>query len=304
MANLHGPLRFGCGIGSGIDRGIVIALSAGRSPTSSSERYLMEWTGGAWRSRTVDLTARAMAFADSEGRELLVMGEGGHALVLSNSGIAEERVDASVEGPSGRGNIRGVRLIGSHLYAVGMGRQVYRRVSPGIWMHWDAEVVRPVGSLDTTGFSAIDGREESDLYAVGMGGEIWHRDGRDWHSIASPTNVILQCVRAVAPGLVYACGQQGVLLRGSPEGWEAIGHSITRDDLWGMEWFGNRLYVASAKAIFRLDGDDLERVDTGLGDSFTYCELHASDGAMWSFGAMHVARTDGQAWMDSTPSTR
>ena len=305
MPGMQGPLRFGCGIGRGIDRAFVIALEAGRSPTTTSDRYLLEWTGEAgWSHRELVLTARGMAFADRGRQDLLVMGEAGHVLMISGREIVEERLDPSLEGPRGRGNVRGVRLIGDHVYAVGMGRQVYRRDGPGIWSHCDTDVVRPVGALDITGFSAIDGLVESDLFAVGMGGEIWTRDDRGWRPVDSPTNVILQCVRAVAPGLVYACGQQGVLLRGSPEGWEPVAHSSTRDDLWGMEWFEDRLYVASSKAIFRLDGDDLHRVDTGLGDSFTYGELHAGEGAMWSFGAMNIARTDGRAWMDSTPSVR
>jgi hypothetical protein len=234
-------------------------------------------------------------------KQLVIMGAGGYVAVVTGGTVTEEMVDESVEGPRGRGNIRDMRLIGGHLYAAGMNRQVYRREGPQRWVHCDRGVVQPLGNLTVSGFSAIDGLTESDIYAAGFNGEIWHYDGKSWQQFDSPTNVLLHRIRVVGADLAFASGQLGVLLQGSRQGWRPIEHDVTTEDLWGMEWFDGHLYVAGDEAIYRVEGDQLKVVDTGLGTSFTYRHLHANAGAMWSFGPKHIAKTDGKMWMDVTP---
>lgn len=151
------------------------------------------------------------------------------------------------------------------------------------------------------GFNAIDGASEDDVFAVGYRGEIWRAMAARWQRLESPTNAILHRVRVAQPNLAYAGGQRGVLLRGRGERWEPIVHDATRDDLWGMEWFGGSLYVASESAVFRLADDDTLEV---VGErTLEYCgHLSAADGVMWSFGTKQLAWTvDGSAWNDVTP---
>lgn len=262
----------------------------------------MEWSDQkGWSSYRIALTARRMWLLDEPQPKLVVMGAGGYVVVISDVGMTEEMVDESDDGPRYRGNIRDMRLIGDHLYAAGMNRQVYRREQAGRWVHCDQGVAQPKGNLTVSGFSAIDGLTETDIYATGFNGEIWHYDGRKWRALDSPTNVLLHRIRAINPGLVFAAGQEGVLLQGSCNAWRFIDHDVTTENLWGMEWFQSHLYVAGDTSLFRLEGGTLRVVDTGLGKSFTYRHLHAHQGAMWSFGPKHIAKTDGGAWTDVTP---
>jgi hypothetical protein len=182
-----------------------------------------------------------------------------------------------------------------------MSRQVYRREGPEHWCRWDEGAVLPIGVIEVAGLNSIDGVCEDDIYAVGFGGEIWRCvDGR-WHQVKSPTRVILYCLRVVRKDLIYAVGQKGVLLRGNGDSWEQIAQKETTDDLWGMEWFNETLYVCSNEAIYRVNEDGkFEAID--MGHIKTCGHLHANDGVMWSFGRKHVAWTEnGLDWNDVTP---
>jgi hypothetical protein len=69
-----------------------------------------------------------------------------------------------------------------------------------------------------------------------------------------------------------------------------------------MEWFDGKLYLADNRKLFLLTGpDELTPVDLGFGP-FGFGDLHAAGGALWSFGAKHVAMTtDGIRWHNMTP---
>lgn len=233
---------------------------------------------------------------------LIAVGPSGIVGVGTSKGTSEEEIDPTNNGPKRRGDIRDLRIIGADVYASGMSRQVYRRVRTNQWLHEDAGTVQPRGATEVVGFNAIDGLASTEIYAVGFGGEIWLRRNGQWAQSQSPTNVILHRVRVVRPGLVYVCGQEGVLLRGHGDQWTAIEHEATSENLWGMEWFKDHLYLASDDGLFRLDPDDnVVRVETGI-DEATFRHLHAADGVLLSSGSKHVLFTeDGSTWVDITP---
>jgi hypothetical protein len=113
----------------------------------------------------------------------------------------------------------------------------------------------------------------------------------------SPTNVALQRVRCVDGHTVYACGAAGVLLRHEEDKVQIVAPSSTEENLYGLEWFRGELYVAGLKSLFILKGDDLVPVNVKFGKGVTFGDLHAADGALWSFGARHLLRTDdGVRW--------
>jgi hypothetical protein len=162
-------------------------------------------------------------------------------------------------------------------------------------------VVKALDSFELVGFNAIDGVSEDDIFAVGFGGEIWRRKQGTWKIMDSPTNVVLTALRVVTPDLVFACGQQGTLLRARGGNWEVIAHGTTEQDFWGIEWYRDRLYVASADALYVLDeNDDLQKVKLNLKGKFTFSHLHQNDGVLLSVGPKHVLYTeDGSTWIDT-----
>ncbi|NJO18628.1 MAG: hypothetical protein HC877_23745 [Thioploca sp.] len=211
----------------------------------------------------------------------------------------EEHIDESVEGPERRGFLRSMRMIGKNLYATGMQRQVYRRIDEAKWQRMDQGILIPHGSDIITGFNSIDGFNEQDIYAVGFGGEIWHYNGRIWQQLDSPSNLILSNVKCVPPDTVYICGQIGTLLRGRDNQWEIIEHEVTTEGFFGLEWFQNKLYVASSNNIFILEDNSLKPIEI-LKDKefFTSGHLHSNDGILLSVGSKHLVYTDGESWTE------
>ncbi len=286
----------GVSVGPAHCRVIVAPVFAGPTEEGPTNSIILEWSKerGMTASEIGHPLTRIALFPGHKS-QVLVVGRLGFVGLVEGDSVIEE----TIEGPQSQGFIRDIRVIGQHVYATGMGCQVYRRSGPGDWGRFDHGLVdSPADYLEVTGFNAIDGLSEEDIYAVGFGGAIWHCVRGEWRQVASPTNLILERVRALKPDLVYAVGQAGSLLRGHDDVWESIDQTETDEDFWGLEWFKGRLYLSTNEGLFRLnDRDDLERVDLGLPGPRTYSQLHANNGALWSFGPKHLSWTeDGEAW--------
>jgi hypothetical protein len=215
----------------------------------------------------------------------------------------EEEIDP-VDGVARSGDFMDLRLIGDHVYACGMARQVYRRDGDRQWTRVDQGAVLPPGSMEVVGFTSMDGLSEDDFYAVGFEGEIWRCLRGVWNPMDTVTNVVLQCVRVVTPDRIYACGQNGILLRGSGNRWKVLDTpSVEEQELWSIQLFNGEVYLASERALYKLDANDVpRRLDLKLGPDLTHGHLHAADGVMWSFGVKDLLLTeDGKTWRDATP---
>lgn len=258
---------------------------------------VFRWTDE-WASFRVDWPCVAICGTEFPEPSILCFAPDGRVKVATKSGFSDEHLDRSANGPAARGAIRDARLIAGQIYAVGMGRQVYRRTPGGNWIRHDQGVLAPLDDEAITGFNSIDGFPDSRLYAVGWGGQIWHFDGRSWSQFDTPTNLKLQRVVCAPPNAVYACGQAGVLLNMKSGLWEVIEHEETREQFWGMEWFAGALWLSTTDTIYRLNGERLEKMDLGFDGTLTTGWLHSRDGVMWSVGGEHLLSTeDGKKWV-------
>jgi hypothetical protein len=216
---------------------------------------------------------------------------------LAGSGdVHEEQIGANQEAIRARGPLRGVRTIGQHVYVVGMNRQAWRRDDAHQWTSID-QAARPAdGSKEVVGFEAVDGFAESDIYAVGWNGEIWHYDGSGWHQKQSPTNIVLTRVQCAGNGVVYASGRKGLLLKGRDDSWEVIDHQSMIDDIWDLAWYQEKLYLSTMYGLFTLDQDKLLPVDFGEDSPNSCYHLSAADGVLWSIGGKDIMAFDGNSW--------
>lgn len=239
-----------------------------------------------------------IAVAHQPRPQMIAVGEWGDVLCLGSGDKHDERVAGHGRGPEDRGPLRGVRRIGSKIYAVGMDRQAYRREAANRWSDiGPPAAVHTGGDANAVhGFEAVDGFDESDIYAVGWDGDIWHYDGRSWRALPSPTNLVLVAVCCAGDGSVYACGREGLLLKGRDQRWEVIDLPDVTQDLWSLAWFDDRLYLSGFYGLFTLGKNGLEVVDTGAQKAKTFHRLSTGDGRLWSIGAKDVLAFDGQAW--------
>jgi hypothetical protein len=277
-------------------RDLAWVLAQDDPPKGNRSRFL-RYKAGAWGHRYFGWGGVALSATLTPSMDLIVVGADGPVLHGMPAGFSDEQIDPSASGPEFNGQIRDARFIGPKVVAVGMSRQVYRREQKGQWAHIDQGVLAK--PRDMVGFNSVDGFAPNDIYAVGLKGEIWHYDGKNWRQEESPTNVALHRVRCVSgkKGAVYACGAGGMLLRGSPDGFQVIAQGSATDNFYGLEWFEGKLYVAGLTALYVLEDDALQPVDVGLGEGVTFGDLHANDGVMWSVGARHILTTeDGGKW--------
>ncbi|MCO6442086.1 MAG: hypothetical protein J5I81_13650 [Nitrococcus mobilis] len=285
------------------NRFLVTAVIDDLADAGEPDSMLLRWDrpGARWTSIDLDWTATLPC---ALGGTVLVTGPVGRVVVEDSSGVVtQETIDATGDGPPDVGVIRGLRVISSQPYVVGMGRQVYRREGPDDWARFDAGVRQPLDpAAPVAGFNAIDGVNEADLYAVGYTGEIWHRHGGGWRQVLSPTNVIMNDVKVVQRDLVFVCGQKGILFRGSGDAWEMVEHDATDEQLWSMEWYREALYLAGSGALYRFLADGtLEPVNVGLEEVTSFGQLHANDGLLLSVGRKDVCFTeDGHTWQSIT----
>lgn len=298
MANLELSVTFASGVvESATSARVICQIATGDKEIPAVAR----WNGpnAKWNLFPMKWEPVRLAFVDSPQPCLFALAGNG-TVGFGYGGYSEEQIDLTVEGPKGRGPLRDLRVIGKSLFAAGIARQVYRRTPDGKWGRFDNGTVSPLGELRPLGFTSIDGVSEQDVWAVGYAGEIWSCAAGKWMQHDSPTNVLLYRVRVLSSDRAYACGQKGVLLGWSGAAWKEVATADEGATLWGMEFFGGNLYVASENVLYRLRDNSLERVT--VDGVATFAHLHAADGIMWSFGLHDLAWTqDGVRWNRVSP---
>lgn len=260
---------------------------------------VVQWEPDGWGDGgQVGWRAAGAAITKHPQEQLIVVGEFGGALLLGGGDRHEETIESGDSKPEDRGPLRGVRRIGENVYVVGMDRQVYRRDGVNAWSSYDTGIPRDRDPKKISGFEALDGFSEKDIYAVGWDGEIWNCVDGNWQQQTSPVGQVLLDVCCGGDGFVYACARNGLLVRGKHGQWEALELGQFSESLWSLAWFKERLYAASMDTVFVLDDDDrLAPVYMGNDSAKTCYDLITGDGVMWSVGAKDVMSFDGQHWI-------
>lgn len=277
-------------------------VDSGEEPGGVTQ--VINWRPNQLSSFMIPWEAKAICYVPMPEPYLAIIGSQGDVFISSPHGNVEEVIDQTDNGPNARGVIRDVRFIGEHLYAVGMGRQVYRRewrasaVYGGHWSHIDQDVLPDKPSPDIIGFCCVDGFSEEEIYVAGWQGEIWWYNGTEWNAADSPTNIKLERIVCAQNGYVYAMGQSAVVLKGRKDMWQQIEHDATNKQFWGSTWYRDRLWLSTDSGLYRMtEKDELEEADIGIGGKLTFRWLDSADGMVWSFGPNHLLHSsNGEDW--------
>jgi hypothetical protein len=170
---------------------------------------------------------------------------------------------------------------------------LFKRVDRNNWVEIGP---LPPYSKGEVGFDDFDAFSESDIYAAGGKGDVWHYDGKAWHRISFPSNMWLETVCCGEDGYVYIGAQSGNLFRGRDKAWELIHRDNLSLTFKDMVWFGDRVYATSDYCLWEIkDGkvrDSQEPID------ITICSgnLSVGDGVMLLAGHSGAALYDGEKW--------
>lgn len=150
------------------------------------------------------------------------------------------------------------------IYAIGSGFRVYKRINRQIWQEYSQSIPVPEGYTErkaeaiTRGFfEDLAGFSESDMYAVGGTGTVYHFNGEQWKRLSFPTNKLLYTVCCAGDGFVYIADFDGAVWKGRNEQWTKIIHGGMTMPFLDMDWFDGRLWFASDYGIWVLEDEKL-----------------------------------------------
>jgi len=191
--------------------------------------------------------------------------------------------------------VKQIRQIGKRLYVCGDQGQVYLH-EKNAWVHIDEGLLEREISATALDLNSIDGSDEDDIYVVGYHGRIFHYDGKKWTELSSPTNAHLERVRSINQDEFYFCGNNGVFFKGTKRGFLDYSVEGLEDNFWGLEYFQDKVYLATLRNLYVFDGTSVLPLNTGLEPEIGGYRLAERDGMLWSFGVDDIAYFDGKVW--------
>lgn len=267
------------------------------------ESVVLRWHKGQWSLWQVPTRLCGIVTTERAGvKSIFCIGFDGYVEVSKGERVYCESIDDSEDGPDHLRHVTHAYAFGEYIYALGMSRMIYER-SPlqDFWHRSDQGVRVPLGDKEIDGLKAIDRGPFGELVVVGLRGGIWVlRDGI-WRNADSPTNVKLEAVRWM-DDVLYVAGGGGLLLRGTVDALQPVPHSAGRQTFWSMSNYQGELYLATRdNMLWKLNGDDLERVNLPGGAGVTTGWLHSSDGILVSVGERDICVLDGLCWSRLDP---
>lgn len=192
------------------------------------------------------------------------------------------------------GTVR-LKCMNGYTFAVGIGRQIFKRAAVGKWIPFQEGF--PKGArTDTMGFQDMDAFSNSDIYAVGGYGDVWHFDGSRWRQMGFPSNVQLATVTCAGDGNVYISGEAGSLWVGGKSTWKPL-YKGSSSILWNdVLWFQNKLWLASDYQFRQLNGTDLVPVIHNGETIPMNGHMDVHDGLLVIANANYVRSFDGTTW--------
>jgi len=193
-------------------------------------------------------------------------------------------------------NVKSVR--GGHAIAVGPNRKVFMRKAKNHWVQLSRGLF-PQGedtNLEHAGFRDIDGFSESDLYACGGLGDVWHYDGDVWVQIDVPTNSAVEKLCCAEDGKVYITTNRREILVGRGATWELTRQELTDKVFESIVDYRGQVIVSTESALFNADGGNFRPAGLNEPRMKSKAHLAAGDGILVVAGSDEAVMYDGQAW--------
>ncbi len=162
--------------------------------------------------------------------------------------------------------------------------------------HWIEIGPLPPMKSGQSGFDDFDAFSETDIYAAGGRGDVWHYDGTAWHRIPFPSKMWIESVCCGQDGYVYIGAQSGTVFQGRGDAWKLIHEGDISLPFKDMVWFGDRVYATNDYGLWEIKDGAVQRSDAPI--EITNCSgnLSVGDGVMLLAGHYGAALHDGTGW--------
>ncbi len=204
------------------------------------------------------------------------------------SGFKGEELPVNRDHPDlkGFGVFSKIKTFEGEAFMCGTSRSLTRRIGPDRYDSRYLQLKPPADpELLNEGFRDFDIFSETDIYAAGGRGDLWHFNGEAWRQIHLPTNTWLQTVCCGGDGMVYVSGYEGLLFMGRDDRWIKIndgGITLGWDD---MVWFEDRAWATGQIGLWSIKDGLVEHVPD-LPSEIRACSgnLYVNDGVMLMAG--------------------
>jgi hypothetical protein len=214
----------------------------------------------------------------------------------SEGGEVEEVIPGGeLEGGPCRGAVMRLKQINGWLYGCDNTRSLFKRLGRNEWLEVGPLPPYPFEDEDC-GFHDFDAFSESDIYAAGGEGDVWHYDGKAWHRVVFPSNIWLKSVCCGEDGYVYIGAQCGNLFRGRNKSWELIHNGDLSLPFKDMVWFGDRIYATSDYGLWEIKDGNIHASKLSVDIFICSGNLSVGDGVMLLAGHSGAALYDGEKW--------
>ncbi len=202
--------------------------------------------------------------------------------------------------PSKSLSINRIARVGGMAYAVGRYRSAFRREGPSLWKLCTSQLTSltddQLKSASKYGFNDLHGLTESDMYAVGGHGDVWHFNGSRWRQCDFPSNKQLGTVTVAPDGQVYISGEGGHLWVGREDSWKLLHRGSSSVLFNDSRWFDGKLWLCSSLQLRVWDGEQLRRPTHKGGDIVYTGHMDAHEGLLVIAGQRSVNAFDGSEW--------
>ena len=199
--------------------------------------------------------------------------------------------------PGGWPGVSRLKCLWGFTYCVGGSRDIFKRVAVGQWER-DNRIPEPKtkDEMAVSGFNDLDAFSESDMYAVGGHGDIWHFDGSAWRQMGFPTNEQLATVTCAGDGNVYITSEGGSLWVGQKSTWRLLQEQRSSVLCNDAVWFNGQLWMGSDYALRVWDGKAIVPPTHEGRTILASGHVDAYDGLLAVADLWNVSTFDGQTW--------
>jgi hypothetical protein len=239
---------------------------------------------------------------------ITLLGRDGEIAYITDSKTEETKLPGIAIGPT-----CGICYANEIPLVFGMKREIFKQNTDSSWALWNQGMnPAPPQGLDISsaikfkiensgGIKSVSTQANGEIYAFGLKGEIWIRRTEDnsWTPIDSPTNLSIADTTTDTKGTIFACGQSGVLLKGTNQNFEPIQYEGVQNlDFCSIDIFNEQLYIADGHSLRRLIDNQLEDpIDFGVNAIVPSSQISSSNGILLSIAGSEIfASKDGDSW--------